>query len=360
MDPEIKRARREILKNLKDYGVNWDSKKQKLEPLNDEGLRLMQKKLSLVTNLSGLRFETRVKHYLANPEEIDVLKVDPYLVAVTDDDTGRIWSYALTNWSVPISAGYGRRLRFLVFDKQNNKLIGLFGLCDPLIGSTIRDSHIGWNREQKLERLYNCLTAYILGAVPPYNRILGAKLIALTTMFRSVRDAFRTKYAGNETVISKKNRLPELAFIDTYGAFNKSAIYTRLLNWKFVDYTKGQSHIHLTANGSWETIKKFVPEETFKTYKYGNGSNWKLRTLRVGLENLGFNEDILSIGWKRAYYACPLATNWKEFLNGEDSKPEFLVNSEQDLINHWRERWILPRLPRLTEGLQAGNVLKEF
>lgn len=352
MDPEIKKARRKILKNLRDYGVNWDSKEKKLEPLDDDGLRLMQKKLSLVTNLSGLQFETRVSQYFAKSEEIDILKVEPYLVPVKDDYTGRIWSYALTNWSVPVSAGYGRRLRFLVFDKQNQKLIGLFGLCDPLIGSTIRDDFIGWNREQKLERLYNCLTAYILGAVPPYNKILSSKLIALTTMFPSVREAFRTKYAGNETVISKKNRLPELAYIDTYGAFNKSAIYTRLENWKFVDYTKGQSHIHLTANGSWETVKKFVPLETFKTYKYGNGSNWKLRTLRIGLENLGFNKDILSIGWKRAYYACPLAINWKEFLTGKDATPNFILKTEIDLISYWRERWVLPRLDRLTEALR--------
>lgn len=354
MQPEIRKARRKILKNLRDYGVNWNSRKQKLEPLDDDGLRLMQKKLSLTTNLSGLQFETRVNQYFAKPEEIDILQVDPYLVPVKDDYTGRIWSYALTNWSVPVSAGYGRRLRFLVFDKQNEKLIGLFGLCDPLIGSTIRDTHIGWNREQKIERLYNCLTAYILGAVPPYNRILGSKLVALTTMFPLVREAFRTKYAGNETVISKKNRLPELAFIDTYGAFNKSAIYTRLQNWKFVDYTKGKSHIHLTANGSWEIVKEFVPEEIFKKYKFGNGSNWKLRTLRIGLESLGFSEELLSIGWKRAYYACPLATNWKEFLTGIEDTPEFILNTEQDLVDHWRDRWVNPRIDRLEKALREA------
>ena len=164
-----------------------------------------QKKPSQVTNLSGLKFEKQVKPYLAKPHEIDILKVDPYLVQVKDDYTSKIWSYALTNWSVPVSAGYGRRLRFLVFDKQNEKLIGVFGLCDPLIGSVIRDKFIDWNKEQKLERLYSCLTAYILGAVPPYNKILGSKLVALTTMFPKVREVFREKYKNNQTVISGKN-----------------------------------------------------------------------------------------------------------------------------------------------------------
>jgi len=358
MDKEIKKARRKILKNLRDYGVKWDSRKLKLKPLDADGLRAMQKKLSQVTNLSGLKFEKQAQPYVAKPHEIDILKVKPYLVQVRDGDyTSKIWSYALTNWSVPVSAGYGRRLRFLVFDKQNEKLIGVFGLCDPLIGSVIRDNFIGWNREQKHERLYNCLTAYILGAVPPYNKILGSKLVALTTMFPEVRKVFREKYKNNQTVISDKHKIPELAFIDTYGAFQKSAIYTKLLNWKFVDYTKGQSHIHLTANGSWETVKKFVPEERFDTYKYGQGSNWKLRTLRVGLENLGFDEELLSIGWKRAYYVCPLATNWREFLTMTHKKPKFLKYSEKYLISEWRNRWVNDRLENLQIKLNESTEI---
>jgi hypothetical protein len=354
MNSEVKKARRKILKNLRDYGVGWDYKKQRIKPLDDEGLREMQLKLSQTTNLSGLKFKSKAEPYFAKSEELDILKVEPYLVPVQDDYTSKVWSYALTNWSVPVSAGYGRRMRFLVFDKQNEKLIGVFGLCDPLIGSVIRDKFIGWNREQKIERLYNCLTAYILGAVPPYNRILGSKLVALTTMFPKVRELFREKYKNNQTVISDKHKLPELAFIDTYGAFQKSAIYTRLLNWKFVDYTKGQSHIHLTANGSWETITKFVPEDRFDTYGYGQGSNWKLRTLRIGLENLGFDEHLLSIGWKRAYYVCPLATNWKEFLTMKHKKPKFLKHTEKDLINEWRNRWVIPRLEKLQDKLNEA------
>lgn len=348
---EVLAARRKIIKNLANYGVIWNSKTQKLNQLNEDGLREMQKKLSQVTNLSGLKYEKVAAPFFAQPDEIDILKVEPYLVPVRDDYTSKVWSFALTHWSVPVSAGYGRRLRFLVLDKQNGKLIGVFGLCDPLIGSVIRDNFIGWNREQKLERLYSCLTAYILGAVPPYNKILGSKLVALTSMFPLVREIFREKYNKNKTVIAGKSKLPELAFIDTYGAFQKSAIYTRLLNWKFVDYTKGTSHIHLTANGSWEIVKKFISEERFNTYKYGQGSNWKLRTLRVGLENLGFNEDIMSIGWKRAYYICPLAKNWKEFLTLQDSTPNFLDYSEQDLVNHWKDRWVLPRLEKLEQSL---------
>jgi hypothetical protein len=351
MEKKILRARRKIFKNLRDYGVKWDSKEKKLLPLDAQSLRVMQLKLSRATNLGGLKYESSSVPRLAKPNEIDVSKIEPYLVEVEDLDDNRLWSYAVTNWSVPVSTGYGRRMRFLVVDRQNEKLIGIFGLCDPLIGSTIRDEFIGWNKEQKLDRLYNCLTAYVLGAVPPYNRVLGSKLVALAAMFPQVRKAFRKKYKGTTTVITGKQKIPQLAYIDTYGAFEKSAIYTRLLNWQFVDYTKGKSHIHLTANGSWETIREFVSETSFKSYKYGNGSNWKLRTLRVGLQNLGFDEELLSIGWRRAYYACPLAVNWKEFLQGTDKKIHPLEYTEEDLLDYWRQRWVMPRISKLESSL---------
>jgi hypothetical protein len=348
--PSIASARRKLLSNLANYGIEWDKKEQRLQV---EDLRETQRKLSEITNLSGLQYKEEVADYFAKPSHIDISKVEPYLVLLPEKQSiyHKIWAYAVTHWSVPVSAGYGRRIRYLVFDKQNDKLIGLFGLCDPLIGSNIRDNFIGWNRTQKHERLYNCMTAYVLGAVPPYNLALGSKLIALTTMSPQVRRDFHKKYQDNKTIIAGKERLPYLAFIDTYGAFQKSAIYTRLFNWDFVGYTQGQSHIHITANGSWEVIRQFVPGQRFERYKYGHGSNWKLRTLKIGLSELGFNENILGIGWRRAYYVCPLTTNWRKFLTTEHKRPKFIKESADDLVEYWHERWVNPRIMRLQEAL---------
>lgn len=352
---KVAKARGKLLQNLADYGVLWNEKEQKLEV---EDLRHTQKKLSLATNYSGKQYEKIVATYFAKPNEIIPENIEPYLVEVQENTvTNKIWSYCLSYWSVPVSAGYGRRIRFLVFDKQNNKVIGLFGLCDPLIGFNTRDEYIGWNREQKHERLYSCLTAYILGAVPPYNTILGSKLVALTTMFPEVREIFKQKYEGKITIIAGKQKMPVLAMIDTFGAFEKSAIYTRLLNWQFLDYTQGKSHIHITANGSWELIKEFVPQDRFASYKYGQGSNWKLRTLKVALSNLGFpNEDILSIGWKRAYYMNPLLKNWKEFLTMQADVPDFIDYTVNDLINYWKNRWLFPRKEYLLQKMHNLQI----
>lgn len=345
--------RQSILEHLESYGVHFESETGQLVV---DDIRFMQHELARQTNTRGLQFKDEVIDFFASPDEINISKVSPYLVVVETEQQKRIWAYATTFWSIPITAGYGRRIRFLVFDEQNDKLIGIVGLADPIIGLGVRDSFIGWGKDQKVKKLYNCMTAYILGAVPPYNTILGAKLIALTLMFPEVRHIIYNKYKDTTPIISGVKKEPDLIYVDTLGAFGKSAIYTRLMNWRFIGYTKGQSHIHITANGSWEIIKQLLPEDQFKTYKYGQGPNWKMRVLKSGLKAIGLSEAMLSIGWQRGYYCCPLAENWQEYLLGKTDKPKWKEYAESDLIEYWKEKWVLPRIDSLKTKLAAVTI----
>lgn len=347
---QLNRIRIELLAKLAEYGVEWDFD---LEKLVIDDVKSMQKKLAQHTNLGGLKYEDKFKNYLAKPEEINILKINPCLEIVESQAQRELWAYATSFWRIPVTNGYGRRIRFLVFDEQNDKLVGIFGLSDPVISLGIRDQYISWKKEQKLQRLYNCMTAYILGAVPPYNLILGGKLIALCLMFPEVREVFHNKYKDKISLISGENKEAHLIYVDTLGAFGKSAIYNRLMNWKFHGYTKGQSHLHITANGSWELIKQVVPEKFFNSYKFGQGSNWKMRVLRKGLQELGFSEDIVSIGWQRGYYSCPLAKNWQEYLLGESNIPEWQNFNKNELIEYWQKRWIMPRFKKLDNNLKG-------
>src|SRR6185503_537719 len=66
--------------------------------------------------------------HFANSEEVLVDKIRPVIEeVVTGKDTGDLFRFASLLWSVPVSKGYGRRLRFLVRDDANGKLIGLIG-----------------------------------------------------------------------------------------------------------------------------------------------------------------------------------------------------------------------------------------
>ena len=347
--PDKKAAiRKRILLNLERYGIHWDEQSQRV--ICDD-FRKTQAQLARHTNPIAEQHKPFVKKFIASNSEVDILKVKPYLVPVESRKKAHyhLWAYAASFWSIPVTAGFGRRLRYFVFDAHNDKLIGIVGLSDPVIGLGIRDQKsIGWSKEQKLRRLYNCMTAYILGAIPPYNAILGAKLVALTLLFPSVREYFREKY---EDSALKKGKKPYLVYVDTLGAFGKSSIYTRLQGWEFVGYTKGQSHLHITANGSWELIREVVPEEVFRKYEFGDGPNWKLRILKRGLREIGLSLEVLSVGWKRGYYRLPLAENWKEYLLGETDEILWKETSEEEIVSYWKSRWILPRLERLTEKL---------
>ncbi len=343
-----------IIQNLKNYGVIWDEEQQQVIV---EDFREVQWKLAKQTNSKGQEYKSKVKKYLAQPSDIDISKINPYLVTVESrDEHQRLWAYAISHWSVPVTTGYGRRIRYFVFDHQNDKLIGIVGICDPVIGLGVRDDEsIGWTKEQKMQRLYNCMTAYILGAIPPYNRVLGSKLVALTLMFPKVREDFYQKYKDSISIITGENKKPYLIYIDTLGAFGKSAIYNRLFNWEFVNYTKGQSHLHITANGSWELIRQIIPESTFRTYKFGQGPNWKMRILRIALCELGLSEEMLSIGWQRAYYRCTLAENWQEYLSGDTNQVIWKNFTQSDLLSYWHERWVTPRLDALQSNLKLHS-----
>src|SRR5438309_36486 len=62
---------------------------------------------------SGLvRSETKLLSRLACGEEVEPEKLNPRLVLVEpESENERLFRYASLHWSIPVSSGYGRRLR---------------------------------------------------------------------------------------------------------------------------------------------------------------------------------------------------------------------------------------------------------
>src|SRR5574341_1818971 len=140
-----KRIREKILANLANYGIQWNEAEGKISVSN---FRETQLKLAKQTKPQQEVYFEKVNKYLAKPEEIDILRTKPFLIPVDQSaEHKRIWSYATSFWSIPVTTGYGRRLRYFVFDEQNDKLIGIVGLADPVIGLEIRDvESINWSK----------------------------------------------------------------------------------------------------------------------------------------------------------------------------------------------------------------------
>jgi len=148
------------------------------------------------------RKEPELLQHIASGNEIWPTRVSPRLVEVEPDSNEELlFRYASLHWSVPISSGYGRRLRFLVIDEFNNKLIGLIGLGDPVYSLRPRDEWVGWTLADRKKRLSHVMDAFVLGAVPPYSHLLGGKLVAMLAASDTIRKAFKRKYGGARSVI---------------------------------------------------------------------------------------------------------------------------------------------------------------
>mgnify|MGYP000443729566 CR=1 FL=1 len=297
--------------------------------------------------------ENEMITYFANGPEVDVERIYPVLEFVDTQFKAELFRYASLLWSVPVSAGYGRRMRFLVFDKHNGKLIGLFALCDPVYNLRVRDQWIGWGVREKNERLYHVMDAYVLGAVPPYSYLLGGKLVALLATSNEVREKFQERYARRMSVIKRVVRKPHLVLLTTTSALGRSSLYNRLcLNGRRVfislGFTEGWGHFHF-SDRIFEQVKAYLQEindSVVKQYKYGGGPNWRFRVIKRCLIHLGLSPDLLHHGVRREVFVAPLAANAREFLRGDEAEPVYFEAPKDWLFNYFKDRWLLPRAAR--------------
>ncbi|MGH9816564.1 MAG: Druantia anti-phage system protein DruA, partial [Candidatus Acidiferrales bacterium] len=126
------------------------------------------------------RREKALLHHFASGNEVEPAMISPRLVEVLPySEEELLFRYASLQWSIPVSSGYGRRLRFIVVDDHNEKLMGLIGLGDPVYSLRARDEWVGWSIAHRKKRLKHVMDAFVLGAVPPYSFLLCGKLVAM-------------------------------------------------------------------------------------------------------------------------------------------------------------------------------------
>ncbi len=300
------------------------------------------------------RVENSLLRHIASGPEVDPYRMSPRLVEVLpDSEEELLFRYASLHWSVPVSSGYGRRLRFLVIDDSNEKLVGLIGLGDPVYSLGPRDEWIGWTSADRKERLGHVMDAFVLGAVPPYSLLLCGKLVAMLAASDTVRHAFKRKYGGRHSVIRRKLHDGRLALITTASALGRSSIYNRLrfrdrLLYRRVGFTKGSGEFHF-SNGLYGAIAEFAEKHckpTAKQERWGTGFRNRREVVKKCLPVLGLSSDWVYHGIEREVFVVPLARNTREFLQGHHTRLQWYRQSEAGLFEYFRDRWLLPRAER--------------
>lgn len=302
--------------------------------------------------------EEQLLSFIANGSDIHVDSIRPVLFPVTKDNVySRLFRYASLHWSIPISNGYGRRLRFLIFDESNNKLMGLLGLSDPVFSVRARDEWIGWTFGDRRERLYHVMEAYVLGAVPPYSQLLLGKFLAMLATSREVREAFVAKYEGKVSVIRQREYPPDLALVTTTSALGRSSIYNRLKYkqqpiMQSVGYTTGWGTFHF-SNGIYEKILNYAYANVKGTAKAKNWGGGEFRNrqevVRKTIKLLGYPEEWMMHQVQREIFVAPLASNAREYLCGQSNQLSFVDHTMNDFFEFFKLRWLLPRAERMPE-----------
>lgn len=357
--PSDEELRKLIIASLKEQGFEVHGRSIDLPPdVDKEKLRQLHAvavKHRIAKAEGGLRrHEAKLLRRLANGDEVVPERIEPRLVEVKPSSEDELlFRYASLHWSIPVSSGYGRRLRFLVVDNQNDKLIGLFGLGDPVFSLAARDQWIGWDKEARRMRLSYLMDAFVLGAVPPYSLLLCGKLVAMLVASNEVREAFSRKYRQRKSLILERPLDGQLAMITTTSALGRSSIYNRLrfqdrVLFESVGFTRGYGEFQF-FNGLYDIIMHYAHEfckPTAKQERWGTGFRNRREVVKKCLTRLGLSTELLCHRIQREIFVVPLAANARQFLRGEETELRWFDHPVSDLFAWFRERWLLPRARR--------------
>lgn len=361
--------RTQLLSHLRSIGLLGDVRA--LDDLDDkQRIRLLhasqrQQNLARARQFLDAQGLKLLSGHFAQGFEIEPERIEPVLSVVQpESEDAALFRLATLLWSVPVSYGYGRRMRYVVRDQNNNKLIGIFSLADPVYNLRDRDDWLGWTSEERRQRLVNVMDAHVVGAVPPYNLLLGGKLVASLMTSAEVSRDFTAKYGATTGIISGRQKHAQLALLTVTSALGRSALYNRLVLPGLVEFRR------IGATQGWGHFQ--VPEQVFQHmrslltlqghryasgHRYGMGPNWRIRVMREALSQVGLPETLLRHGIAREIYIAPLAQNWREYLRGQEPNCKLDRPAASTIARAALARWVTPRAGRQAD--YAGWTLEQ-
>jgi hypothetical protein len=251
------------------------------------------------------------------------------------------------------------------------------GRCDPVIrGEAVRDKDVRQAlktalRSVKKSRIAGLMDITTCGAVPPYNEVLGGKLVSFLMASPQVIGEYREKYKDQVSTIASRMkgeevvRPPELALLTTTSLYVVgSSQYNRLkaptangkLEYREIGTSEGHGHIHISQE-TFEVLRELLAELSKRhkeierpSSQFGSGVNYRMRTISLALSKLGIGA-LDKHKQPRLIYLVPLATNWREYLVGHEEEPDYIYeDTEEDyeaetkaLVDFWRIRWFFKR-----------------
>lgn len=354
------RLKRLVRKHLRDLGFQRAPDGSLKPPsLDKESYRRFHRsqradKLEANSRWLGQNQDSLIR-WFADGRDIDPTAVSPELELISKQTwQSDLFRLASLYWQIPVSDGYGRRMRFLVWDRAHDKLMGIFALGDAVFNQAARDAHIGWDHHQRGESLVNLMDAYVLGALPPYSQLLGGKLVASLIRTRDVVDAFNQRYNDSIGLISGQKKRAKLVAVTTTSALGRSSIYNRLQLsgqkiFEPIGFTSGWGHFHFSGKifDELRGYLDYIKDDYADGFNFGSGPNWRIRVIRRALERLGMDTSLARHGLSREVFIAKLARNAEAYLRGDNKRVLYgNLPTVAEISQVARERWVVPRAGR--------------
>lgn len=221
----------------------------------------------------------------------------------------------------------------------------------------------------------------VCGAVPPYNALLGGKLVAMLATSPEVVLEYQRRYRSLPSIIASSMagrpivRPANLVFIGTTSLYGerpnqydrtsypcdivegpkRESVRYRYLTSPERSRTSGVGTFQF-GRDTKASIEKYMSSTTNGrrvNNVFGEGTSPKLRSLRDGLNALGISSDeMLQHGMEKVVYGATLVSNCSRYLLRLDDAPHYLFSLDEakastaKISQHWFERWASARMGR--------------
>ena len=232
----------------------------------------------------------------------------------------------------------------------------------------------------------NMMDIIVCGSIPPYNELLGGKLISMLSCSPVVIRDYTSRYSNQVSEIASRmkgkevirdSRLVYLGTTSLYaiGSSQYNRIKVPLNNGGTIEFRKmGITEGYGTVFFSKETTNLFSKILELQdggrriNHVFGEGTSPRFRMISRGLNAIGIRADAFLKHYSpRIVYSINLAKNTNEFLLGITDNVDYgfdlndendVQNTTQEIIEFWYSRWLEKRLTTvdIKERLNAFNI----
>lgn len=240
------------------------------------------------------------------------------------------------------------------------------------------------NRKRKIGS--NMMDIIVCGSIPPYNELLGGKLVSILACSPTVVKDYTDRYRKQISEIASRmkgrrvirdSRLVYLGTTSLYAVgssqYNriKAPIFDNVfLEFRKMGITEGYGTVFFSKDTTAIFSKLLEQQDGGRkiSHVFGEGTSPRFRMISRGLSSIGIRADAFLKHYSpRIVYSINLARNTNEFLLGMENNVDYGYNLDnpievehktQELIDFWYKRWLSKRLTTvpIEERLAVFNI----